>query len=80
MYEDDADGERGVYCALGPERLTTLLTLLKDTEILLRAEHVELLYIPWSWKKEGFCEEHRNLLKDLEVGMNIVVNNQANPS
>jgi hypothetical protein len=59
--EDDTDGMRGLCCALGPERLSTLVRLLKETEILLRAKRVELLCKPWSWtrtisaKNTGIC-------------------------
>jgi hypothetical protein len=69
IYQHDTDDQRGVFCDLGPDRLATLVRLLEETEILLRAKRVELLCKPWSEANKGFCEAHRDLLKDVEVSM-----------
>jgi hypothetical protein len=46
IYQYQSDGQRGVCCNLGPDRLATLVRLLEETEILLREKRVQLLCSP----------------------------------
>jgi hypothetical protein len=57
---------RGESCNLGLARRTSLIGLVEDAKLLLKADSLQTKCWVWSSKEQSFCVKHEKLFQALE--------------
>jgi hypothetical protein len=69
FFTDDAVGDRAgrsKCCNLGLARRNSLVGLVEDAKLLIKADSVQMRCWVWSSKEQNFCVEHEKVFEALE--------------